>query len=83
LTNIPTLPVASANDDPVTVIALQSGAALLARQYWVEGSNLHCVPGTGEAQDVPLAMIDLAQTVKVNQERSIEFSLRSRVGLEQ
>jgi hypothetical protein len=80
---IPTLQTSPRADAQVTVIALQSGAALLARQYWVDGANLHCVPAGGAEQDVPLAMIDLAQTVRVNQERNVEFSLRSRVGLEQ
>lgn len=81
--SIPALRPSSATDGHVTVIALQSGTALLARQYWVEGTNLRCVSGAGAEQDVPLAMIDLAQTVKLNQERSVEFSLRSRGGMEQ
>jgi hypothetical protein len=80
---IPTLQTSPRADGSVTVIALQSGGALLARQYWVEGTSLHCVPAGGAEQDVPLGMIDLAQTVRVNQERNVEFSLRSRVGLEQ
>jgi hypothetical protein len=80
---IPTLQAGTPADARVTVIALQSGGALLARQYWVEGVNLHCVCGPGAEQDVPLATIDLAQTVKLNQERSVEFSLHSRVAMEQ
>lgn len=68
---------------PVTVIALDAGNALLAREYWLDGANLHCVSEQGKEEDVPLAMIDLAQTVKVNQERNVEFSLHSRGALEQ
>lgn len=80
---VPTLQPSPAVDGPLTVIALQSGAALLARHYWVDGANLRCVPAGGAEQDVPLAMIDLAQTVKVNQERNVEFSLHSKLGMEQ
>jgi hypothetical protein len=60
------------------VIALQAGTALLARRYWVEGTDIHCVSQEGAEQNVPLSLIDLAQTVKVNQERNVEFSLHSR-----
>lgn len=73
-------PTAAANaDGAVTIIALQEGGALLAHRYWLDGTKMHCVSLTGAEQDVPLNMIDLAQTVKVNQERNVEFALRSKV----
>jgi hypothetical protein len=75
--------VTSAPAQPVTIIALQAGAAVLARDYWVEGMNIHCVAENGAEQQVPLTAVDLAQTVKVNQERNVSFSLRSRGTLEQ
>lgn len=62
----------------VTVIALQAGGALLATRYWLEGTNMHCVSAAGAEQDVPLTMIDLAETVKLNQERNVEFVLDSK-----
>jgi hypothetical protein len=62
----------------VTVIALQAGTALIASRYWVEGEDLHCVSPDGSEQSVPLTLVDLAQTVKVNQERNVAFSLHSR-----
>ena len=62
----------------LTVIALQSGMALLASRYWVEGVDLHCVSQTGAEENVPLSLVDLTQTVKVNQERNMAFSLYSR-----
>jgi hypothetical protein len=74
---------ASANDVQVTVIALQAGTALLAGRYWVEGTNLHCVSLEGAEQNVPLSLIDLTETVKVNQERNVDFSLHSRSAVEQ
>jgi hypothetical protein len=74
---------APSSDDQLTVIALQAGSALLASQYWVEGTNLHCVSTDGAEQSVPLSLVDLAQTVKVNQQRNIDFSLHSRHLVEQ
>lgn len=68
----------AAKSAQLTVIALQAGNALLAREYWLDGENLHCVSARGEEENVPLAMIDLTETVKVNQERSVEFSLHAR-----
>ena len=68
---------------PVTIIALQAGSAVLARDYWVEGGNIHCVAENGAEQQVPLSAVDLAQTVKVNQERNVDFALRSRGAVEQ
>ena len=62
----------------VTVIALQAGTALIASRYWVEGEDLHCTSQDGSEQNVPLTLVDLAQTVKVNQERNVAFSLHSR-----
>jgi hypothetical protein len=66
-----------------TIIALQAGTAILAREYWLEGDKVACVFGSGERQDVPLAAIDLAQTVKVNQERNVDFALHARRAVEQ
>ena len=68
----------AASGGQVTVIALQAGTALLASRYWVEGTDIHCVSQEGAEQNVPLTLVDLAQTVKVNQERNVEFSLHSR-----
>jgi hypothetical protein len=62
----------------VTVIALQAGGALLARRYWLQGTSIHCVSAAGAEQDVPLGMVDLAQTVKLNQERNVDFVLAPR-----
>lgn len=65
-------------DSQVTLIALQNGGALLAQRYWLRGTSIHCISAAGAEQDVPLAMIDLAQTVKLNQERNVSFVLESR-----
>jgi len=68
---------------PMTIIALQAGSAVLARDYWVEGANIHCVAENGAEQQVPLNAVDLAETVKVNQERNVGFTLRPRAVVEQ
>src|SRR5689334_21770831 len=75
--------VTSVPSQPVTIIAPQAGSAVLARDYWVEGANIHCVAENGAEQQVPLSAVDLAQTVKVNEERNVEFALRSRAAVEQ
>lgn len=71
-------PRASVYGGTLTIIALQAGAAVLATRYWVEGSDLHCITQDGSVQNVPLAVVDLAQTVKLNRERNVAFSLNVR-----
>ena len=72
-----TRPQASSYDGQVTVIALQAGAAVLATRYWIEGSDLHCITQDGTEKDIELSLIDLPQTVKLNQQRNVGFSLRT------
>jgi len=66
-----------------TVIVLKGGAAWLARNYWVQAGQLHCVSPDGEQKVVALETMDLYQTVKVNRERSVDFVLRSTDPVEQ
>jgi len=66
----------------VTVIALRAGNAVLVRQYWIEGGQMHFITDSGVEEQVALEKIDLAQTVKVNQERNVGFALVSRGELE-
>lgn len=83
LVSAPAERITSTPTQPMTIIALQAGSAVLARDYWVEGANIHCVAENGAEQQVPLNAIDLAETVKVNQERNVGFALRSRTAVEQ
>jgi hypothetical protein len=70
--------------EPVsTVIVLKGGAAWLARNYWVEAGQLHCVSPDGEQKLVALETMDLYQTVRVNRERRVEFVLHSKDPVEQ
>jgi hypothetical protein len=70
-------PRASVYDGQLTVIALQAGAAVLVTRYWIDGSDLHWVTRDGSEQNAPLALVDLEETVKVNQERNVAFLLHS------
>jgi len=66
-----------------TVVVLKGGGAWLARNYWVEAGQLHCVSPDGEQKVVALETMDLYQTVKVNRERRVEFVLHSKDPVEQ
>ena len=66
----------------VTVIALKSGAAVVAREYWLQGGSMHCTTASGE-QKLPLEQLDLDRTISLNRERNIEFVLQSRDAIEQ
>ncbi|MBO0912306.1 MAG: hypothetical protein J2P13_10980, partial [Acidobacteria bacterium] len=61
----------------LTVIALRDGSAYLAADYWVKSGLMHFVSSTGEDHLLPLERIDLAQTVRVNQERRVTFVLQT------
>jgi hypothetical protein len=66
-----------------TVIVVKGGAAWLARDYWVEGGELHCVSADGQQKLVALETMDLDQTVRVNRERHVEVVLHSKGLVEQ
>jgi hypothetical protein len=70
-------------EQPSTVIVLKGGAAWLARDYWVEAEQLHCINAAGEQKLIALETMDLYQTVRVNGERHVEFVLRSKYPVEQ
>jgi hypothetical protein len=66
------------NTEPtMTIIALKSGAAIVASQYWLEGGAMHCISASGE-QKLPLEQVDLSRTMSLNHERNVECVLPSR-----
>jgi len=71
-------PPAEQPSSPLTVIALKGGPAFLAREYWVQSGQMHCISEDGEQKTFALEKIDLTQTVYVNQERKVDFVLQSR-----
>lgn len=83
ITSDPTPSPSEMTNEPITIIALQGGTAVLAREYWLDGARIHCVLQDGAEQDVPMAMLDLAQTFKLNQARNVTLSLHSKSGPEQ
>jgi hypothetical protein len=62
----------------LTVLALLSGQAVLARDYWVEGGEVHCLSQNGEQSTIPLDQMDLYQTASLNRQRNVRFVLQSR-----
>lgn len=76
-------PALSASPTPLTIIALKGGSAFLAQEYWIEGGQMHCVSSNREEKILPLDKVDLTETVRVNQERNVDFVLQSRDAAEQ
>jgi hypothetical protein len=77
------LPLVSAQppaEQPMTIIAMAGGAAFLAREYWVQDGQLHCVAANGEQRVFPLEKMDLYNTVSVNRQRNVDFVLQSKGG---
>ena len=71
------------NPEPsVTIIALKSGTAIVASQYWLQAGAMHCISASGE-QKLPLEQVDLYRTTSLNHERNVEFVLQSRDPVEQ
>ena len=61
----------------LTWLVLKDGTSYLARDYWLDSGKLQCVTLDWERMLLPLARLDLDETVRLNQERNVEFVLRS------
>jgi len=62
---------------------VRDNPAYVARQYWVEGGQMHCLSDNGEEKLVALEEIDLTRTVRLNGERRVKFMVQSRDMIEQ
>ena len=62
----------------ITLLLLKDGTGYLASDYWVESGVLHYVNANNQNKLLPLARLDLEETVKLNREREVEFTLRSQ-----
>jgi hypothetical protein len=62
----------------ITLLILKDGTGYLASDYWLESGQLHYVNSDNRYKLLPLARLDLEETVKLNRERKVEFTLRSR-----
>jgi hypothetical protein len=67
----------------LTLVVVRGGVAFLARDYWVAGDQLHWLSEEGEERRVTLDNLDLAETVRLNRQRNVEFVLHSRNTIEQ
>ena len=72
-----------AAEPPLTLLALVGGEAFLAREYWVQGGDVHCVLAEGEHRIFPLEQMDLYQTASLNRQRNVKFVLQSRETIDQ
>jgi hypothetical protein len=63
-------------DHPITLLQLKNGWMYGLTDYWVEGDNLHY--NYGGKNSVPLDLIDLGATIRLNSERGVEFSLHKK-----
>ncbi len=75
-----TLTVSSTDgaDHPITLLQLKNGYMYGLTDYWVEGDNLHHVTNYGGKNSVPLDLIDLPTTIRLNSDRGVEFSLHTK-----
>jgi hypothetical protein len=78
LGSTPTASTADGADHPITMLQLRNGWMYGLTDYWVEGNNLHYVTNYGGKNSVPLDLIDLATTIRLNSERGVEFSLHTK-----
>jgi hypothetical protein len=62
----------------LTWLVLKDGTSYLVRDYWLEFGKLQCVTLDGERKLLPLARLDLDETVRLNRERGVQFAIRSR-----
>jgi hypothetical protein len=62
----------------LTWLILKDGTSYLVRDYWLESGKLQCVTLDGERKLLPLSRMDLDETLRLNQERNVEFVIRSR-----
>lgn len=62
----------------LTILLLKDNTGYLATDYWLEGTQLHCLTLDGEHKVAPLGRLDLNETVRLNRERNVEIVLRSK-----
>jgi hypothetical protein len=70
--------VAAKSDHHITLLQLKIGWMYGLTDYWVEGDNLHYTTNYGAENSVALEQIDFANTIRLNSERGVEFSLHTK-----
>ena len=61
-----------------TLLILKDGRGYLATNYWIEGGQLAYVVSDGAQQVLSLDELDFQMTAKLNRERGVTFTLRSK-----
>jgi hypothetical protein len=61
-----------------TLLALKDSTVLLASDYWLEADQLHCMMANSEEKLLPVDMLDLSETVRLNSERNVRFELHTK-----
>jgi len=72
-------PVVVNNDDSPTIylIAFKDGTMYPAYAYWVEADTLHYITTKHSHNRVSVTLVDEPLSLRLNQERSVEFKLRA------
>ncbi len=76
---VPAATQVSAPVRPLTILATYDGYTRLARRYWFQGgTRVVWVAQNGNAYSFPIEHLDLSKTIAMNQERGVNFVIRSR-----
>jgi len=62
----------------LTWLILKDGTGYLVRDYWFQFGKLQCIALDGERKWIPLARLDLDETIRLNQERNVDFVIRGQ-----
>jgi hypothetical protein len=62
----------------LTWLILKDGTGYLVRDYWFQFGKLQCITLDGERKWLPLARLDLDETIRLNQERNVHFVIRGQ-----
>lgn len=68
--------VVFAGEKEPTLLVLRDHSAYVAQSYWLDGDAIRCVTADGNSTLIPIANIDLAESVRLNRQRKIAFDLR-------
>jgi len=60
----------------LTWLILKDGTSYLVKDYWFQSGRLECITLDGEHKLLPIARLDLDETIRLNQERHVAFVIR-------
>ena len=62
-------------DANATIIVLKDRSSILGQSCQAQGNHIVCLGEGGRVESVPMARVDVAETVRSNRERGVPFSL--------